>query len=75
MSTENPLESIATAMAFSPADWGQHHREAWIYGIVFGYDAERMELMVKRHRWTAETVARLERLHVRFAALSAAEAA
>lgn len=59
----NPLESIATAIAFSPRDWSSHHRDAWIYGIVFGWDEDDLEELKKRYSWTNETVARLKFLH------------
>ena len=63
---ENPLASIGTAMAFSPHDWGSHHRLAWIWGIVKGWDSAAMEELSADHKWDRETVARLIRLHERF---------
>lgn len=59
----NPLESIATAIAFSPRDWSSNHRDAWIYGIVLGWDEDDLEELKKRYSWTNETVARLKFLH------------
>lgn len=59
----NPLESIATAIAFSPRDWSSHHRDAWIYGIVLGWDKEVLEELKNKHKWRDETVARLKFLH------------
>lgn len=63
---ENPFESIAAAIAFSPHDWGQHHRLAWIYGIVFGWEGEAMDEMRRKHGWNSEEVSRLQRLHARY---------
>ncbi|UTC28317.1 hypothetical protein GURKE_02860 [Brevundimonas phage vB_BpoS-Gurke] len=63
---ENPFEAIAAAIAFSPHDWSQHHRLAWIYGIVHGWEGEALDEMRKDHGWDAATVARLQRLHARY---------
>lgn len=68
--TENPLESLASSMAFAPHDFSAHHRLAWIYGIVFGWGELTPEL-AKQHGWTTPDVARLERLHARFKQLQA----
>ena len=65
---ENPFESIAACIAFSPEDWGQHHRMAWIYGIVFGWDDESMAEMARRHRWRPDDVQRLRRLNAGYRA-------
>lgn len=62
----NPLESIATAIAFSPRDWSSHHRDAWIYGIVLGWDKEDLEELKNKHKWRDETVARLKFLHDKY---------
>lgn len=62
----NPLESIATAIAFSPRDWSSHHRDAWIYGIVCGWDKEALEKLKNKHDWRDETIARLKFLHDKY---------
>lgn len=62
----NPLESIATAIAFSPRDWSSHHRDAWIYGIVWGWDKESLEELKNKHKWRDGTVARLKFLHDKY---------
>ena len=67
-------ESLEAAMAFTPHDWTQHHRLAWIWGIVLGWD-DAMPEMASKHRWDAETVARLERLHAEFKAIGDAPVA
>ena len=67
--TENPLESIDAAISFSPRDWSSHHRDAWIYGIVCGWDSESMKELADEYRWTHETTARLRRLHAGYTAL------
>ena len=73
MMNENPFESLADVLAFSSRDWGQNQDDAWIYGIVLGWDNEdddteenAMVDIAKRHQWTEETVARLRRLRAEF---------
>ena len=62
MSTENPLESLRTAVVFSSKDYGACKRDAWVYGIVVGWDDDALEELSEKHRWDKETVKRLKRL-------------
>jgi len=71
---ENPLESIRAAMAFSSRDWSLNHRDAWIYGIVFGWGADKdsedcYPELIEQHGWTPDTVERLKRLHKKYQAM------
>lgn len=61
-----PLESIETAIAVSVRDWSENNRDAWIYGIVFGWEEDSMQEMIKKHHWSKETVQRLNILHNKF---------
>lgn len=63
---ENPFDSIHACIAFTPHDWSQHHRMAWIYGIVCGWDGEALDDVARLHGWRADEVARLQRLHKRY---------
>ncbi len=74
---EDPLESIFNTIVFSSADFGAERDRAWLYGIVVGWDDEDdpdaedvMSELAAQHRWSAEQVARLRRLHAAFVALS-----
>lgn len=50
--TQNALESIECAIAFSVRDWGECRRDAWIYAIVFGWDVDgAWEEMAEKHGW------------------------
>lgn len=59
---ENPHTAIADAMNFSSRDWSLNHRDAWIYGIAVGW-GDSINCVADRHRWSDDTVARLQRLH------------
>lgn len=68
--------SIDKCLAFSSRDHGLYRGDAWIYGIVCGWehgDSKAMDEMAARHGWDAESVARLRKLHDAAAALAALE--
>ena len=35
---ENPFESLANTMACDPRDWSLNGRDAWMWGIIHGWD-------------------------------------
>jgi hypothetical protein len=66
------LRSLANCIAGSAADFGKYHRDAWVYGIVLGWDREEdhqhddicggdapMREMAARHGWDDAEVTRL----------------
>ena len=57
------LESMRATMAFSAQDWSLTHRDAWLYGLVVGWDDESSSELTKKHGWKPETVERLRQLH------------
>jgi hypothetical protein len=63
---ENPFESIQNCIAFDTKDFAVYHRDAWLFGIVFGWDGASMDYLARRHGWDDATVARLRRLHDRY---------
>lgn len=70
--TENPLESLSDALAFSSDDWAESRAMAWVWGIVHGWDdaddpeCDAMDEVSARFRWDPDAVARLRRLHAEF---------
>ncbi|RLL17998.1 hypothetical protein [Acinetobacter chengduensis] len=66
MNTENPLESLRSAVVFSSKDYSSCKRDAWIYGIVVGWEGKALEEVSKKHRWDKETVERLKRLRLAY---------
>lgn len=61
-----PLISIHDTLAFGPKDYSINKDDAWIYGIVCGWDKLSMAEMQRRHGWTDNTVKRLVDLHNKF---------
>lgn len=66
--TEDPIDSLKTCVATSSRDWSIDKRDAWIYGIICGWE-ESIEDLAIDHGWDAETVSRLQRLHNAFQSL------
>jgi hypothetical protein len=67
MGEECPRQSMMNTMATDPRDWSMAKRDAWLWGIVFGWGSATKEVATK-HGWPPEDVARLRRLHRRFVA-------
>lgn len=72
----DPLDAIRTLVALDSRDWTQDRADAWLYGIVLGWDGADddpedvgvMDLASARHGWNPAQVARLRALHERFKA-------
>ncbi len=56
------IDSIGTSMIMSPRDWGLDHRDAWVYGIVLGWNSDSLAELRVIHRWDDKTVERLTKL-------------
>lgn len=44
------LDAVCSAMATDPRDWSVNKTDAWLYGILVGWN-EAIEDVAKRHRW------------------------
>ena len=54
------LESVKRSIAFDVQDWSTDKRLAWIYGIIMGW-GDASDEVARKHRWTAEDVATMQR--------------
>ena len=63
---ECPLKSLKGIIAFDSKDWGTNARDAWIYGIVLGWDEPAIKELADKHGWSPMAVDRLKRLHKKF---------
>lgn len=73
----HPIGALRSAMAFDSRDWSADRADAWLWGIVMGYDGDPDDpadtdgawaVVAARHDWTEQTLARLRILHERFKA-------
>jgi hypothetical protein len=60
------IASISACMTSSPRDWSIDHRDAWMWGIVRGWDDDSMAELVAKHKWSSTEVIRLKSLHQAF---------
>ena len=78
---EDPFDSLEQLLAFNVRDWSTDKGDAWLYGIISGWDLERepveggvedgaMQEVADRHGWDADAVARLRRLRARYLAVT-----
>lgn len=63
---ECPAESMRNIMAFSVRDWGQNGEDAWLWGIVMGWDDYCLRELQDKHGWSPEGIDRLKWLHTQF---------
>lgn len=68
------LDGLERIVATSSRDWGEYRVDAWLYGVLVGWDCEEdhehddtcgdgaaMDEMAAKHGWDAATVAKLRR--------------
>jgi hypothetical protein len=61
-----PLEAIHCTLAFATKDWSIDKSDAWIYGIVAGWDDASLDELRVKFRWTITDLDRLRKLHKSF---------
>lgn len=66
---DNFVDSLRACVLYSSRDWGLLKRDAWLYGVVVGWDKEDLERLAKRFNWGENDLARLEALRFSFASL------
>jgi hypothetical protein len=64
-----PIESLKTCVSTHARDWSINKRDAWIYGIVCGWNDDCFEELIEIRKWTPDAVARLKNLHETFQGL------
>lgn len=60
------FESIHNAIVFGSKDWSVYSKDAWIYGIVVGWDdseGEATREICQRHKIKPEDLARMRSMH------------
>lgn len=59
-------ESLISVVAFSPRDWSLNAKDAWLYGIICGWDKESLLELKTKFQWSDNETKRLQDLHVDF---------
>lgn len=53
------LRDAASAMITHPRDWSLDHRDAWLWGVVIGWDDASLAELATTHGWSEKTVDKL----------------
>ena len=70
MAAAEALESAHTVLVHDARDWSLSSRDAWLYGLLVGWDDECLAEMLARHpQWKLEGIERLKRLRASIAAI------
>jgi len=67
--SEDARESLYDTIVFSSRDYSIDPEDAWIYGIIVGWDGPSLKELAKKFNWPTKTCKRLEKLHRNFKAL------
>lgn len=59
-------ESLDCNIYFDSRDWSINRQDAWIYGIVVGWDREAIDELKQLHHWTDDAVACLAELRKQY---------
>lgn len=57
------LDSIHSVLVFGARDWAENKHDAWLYGIIAGWDDELYEELSLEFKWTKEDTVRNKRLN------------
>ena len=60
------LDSLLCGLSLAPKDWSLDKYDAWVYGIIAGWDDESLIELQSRFRWKPETVEKLKSFHKAF---------
>lgn len=60
--------SLTNCLALHARDWAQNSQDAWLWGIICGWDGPAMRDVANKHRWSKEDVARLRGLRAAYVA-------
>lgn len=64
--TTCPLNSLEESLNFDSRDWSSNKKDAWIYGIISGWDEDSLKEISQKFNWDKETVNHLKDLHFKF---------
>ena len=66
MDTLSPFESLYDCIVFDSRDWSIDRKDAWIYGIVVGWNEKSLNELSEKHGWDEKTCTRLKILRAGF---------
>ena len=63
MKKDCPISALEAALAFHVRDWSLNSRDAFIYGVVCGWDEPSFKELKASIGWSDETVKRINYVH------------
>lgn len=60
---ENPLQALTISLCITSKDMAENKFDAYLYGVIVGWDDEAYETLKGQHGWSDETIAYQKRLH------------
>lgn len=65
----NPIKSLQTTLTCSSKDWTTTKYDAWVYGILVGWDWVTLEKLARKFGWGKEESSRLRYLRDKFSTI------
>lgn len=60
---ENPLQALVMSLCRTPKDMGEHKFDAYLYGVIVGWEDSSYEELKIRHTWSEEVIEYQKLLH------------
>ena len=64
--TENPLQALVMSLCGTSKDMAEHKFDAYLYGVIVGWDDDAYETLRGQHGWSEDVVNYQKRLHQNF---------
>lgn len=68
---DNFVDSLKACLLYSSRDWDMNKRDAWLYGVIVGWEDSKLGELAKKFGWREEDVTRLKGFHGDFNAMDA----
>lgn len=62
-SPENPLQALTMSICNSSKDFAEHKFDAYLYGIIVGWDDDAYEVLKGQHGWSDDVIKYQKLLH------------
>ena len=68
-----PFESLYCTLAFATKDWSVDKNDAWLYGIIAGWDDDSLKELQLKFKWPDRSIKELKGLHSTYKAMITAK--
>lgn len=53
---ENPIQALVMSICRSSKDYGENKFDAYLYGVIVGWDKDAYNQLKKKHGWSDEQI-------------------